>query len=141
MKNAKEIAVVLVVTILVGVSLVLCLNWWSGKIEWRYLEVVPPLEVYWSKFLYHPEAWNEIFKNVSSITEFWNATVPLGLAGRSIPQIAQIFGAKVYVNDPEYAACQIRVPKVSCQALNETLAHLGFYVKNASYVTVGFLFP
>jgi hypothetical protein len=132
MKKTK-IAIVLGLAILagvLGVCLVVYLNWSQVEIEWKYLEVLPPAEVYYSRFLNHSEAWNRVFGNVSTIKEFWNTTIPSSLSGKSIPQIAQMYGAEVYVNDPEYATCHIRVSKLNYQALNETLAHLGFYVRD-----------
>jgi hypothetical protein len=131
MNKTRKIAIVLgmaIFAVLLGASLVVYLNW--SLVEWKYLEVLPPTEVYYSRFLNHTEAWNRVFGNISTIKEFWNTTVPSSLAGKSIPQIAKMYGAEVYVNDPEYATCHIQVPKVNYQALNETLANLGFYVRD-----------
>jgi len=101
------------------------------KIKPVFLEVSPPLEVYHSEFLHHPEAWNEVFGNVSSIPRFWNSTVNSESAGRSVSEIAAMFEANVYVNDSEYAFCHISVPEESFQGLNRTLTELGFDVRNA----------
>ena len=58
----------------------------------KLVEVLPPEEVYWDRFLYQPEAWNRVFWNMSEAKGFWNATLPSGLAGKSIGEIAEMFG-------------------------------------------------
>ena len=90
------------------------------KIKPVFLEVSPPLEVYHSEFLHHPEAWNEVFGNVSSIPRFWNSTVNSESAGRSVSEIAAMLEANVYVNDPEYAFCHISVPEEFPRAKPDT---------------------
>jgi hypothetical protein len=96
-------------------------------------EIIANEKVYWSKFLYHPEAWNKVFENVSSIPEFWNATISSNLAEKSIPEVAAMFGANVFENNPEYAFCYISVPERNCQALNQTLREIGFMVQDIRY--------
>ena len=102
----------------------------SGGTTRKSIEVTPPVQVYDNKFLCHPEAWNSVFQNVSSIPEFWSATIPTSLAEKSIPEIAQMFGANVYANNAEYAYCYIAVPENNYGALNQTLTELGFDVKD-----------
>jgi hypothetical protein len=94
----------------------------------EYIELNPPDEVNASKFLYHSEAWNRVFQNVSSIPEFWNATIPSRLAGKSISAIAQMYFAEVYVNNAQYAYCHISVSSLFSQALNRTFRQMGFKV-------------
>lgn len=84
-------------------------------------------------FLHHPEAWNKVFMNVSSIPEFWNATIPDNLKGRSIPEIVSFYEGRVFFNNSEYAYCYVYVPKKFHQALNETLTQIGFLVYNIAY--------
>ncbi|MCJ7422857.1 hypothetical protein MUP01_01120 [Candidatus Bathyarchaeota archaeon] len=82
-----------------------------------------------SKFLHHPEAWNRVYENVSTIPEYWNATVPSYLADKSIPQVAALFLGKASGSNSEYAYCFISVPRITSQALNRTLTQLGFTIR------------
>jgi hypothetical protein len=84
-------------------------------------------------FLHHPEAWNKVFMNVSSIPEFWNATIPDDLRGRSIPEIVSFFKGRVFFNSSEFAYCYVYVPQRFHQALNQTLTQIGFLVYNIAY--------
>jgi hypothetical protein len=125
MKKAIKIAIVLVLAVLAVALPVLYFKVLSSKTRYILVEITPPFEIY-DKFEHHPEAWTEVFENVSSIPKFWNATVPSELAGKSIPKIAALYGANIGNNDPEYAYCYINVPEADHQSLNQTLTGLGF---------------
>jgi len=134
MVMTRKIVVVILAVLIVSivVSLLLYQNF-CRKVEYILIEVLPPETVY-ERFVYHAEAWEKVFENVSSVPEFWNATIPSNLADRSIPEIAAMFGGEVNVNDSEYAFCYISVPKKNCQALNQTLTGIGFTVEEVHYM-------
>jgi hypothetical protein len=134
MVMTRKIIVVILGVLIVSIviSLLLYRNF-HRKVEYILIEVLPPETVY-EKFVYHSEAWEKVFENVSSIPEFWNATIPSNLADRSIPEIAAMFGGEVNLNDSEYAFCYISVPKKNCQALNQTLTGIGFTVEEVHYM-------
>lgn len=80
---------------------------------------------------YQLEAWNRIYANVSTIPEYWNATVPSWMAGKSIPQVAAFFAGIIYDRSLTYPSCYIEVPELTSQALNRTLTQLGLVVWNS----------
>jgi hypothetical protein len=120
------ISVLIIVTVL-AVSIVK-LSWDNILRQRVYWKVTPPIEVSWTRFLNHPEAWTKVFNNVSSIPEFWNASVPARLSGKSIPGIVQTYLGDIFHNDAELACCYVSVPKITSQALNKTLTGLGLNV-------------
>ncbi len=132
MKKAIKIAIVLVLAVLAVALPVLYFKVLSSKTRYILVEVTPPFEIY-DKFLYHPEAWTEVFENVSSIPKFWNATVPSELAGKSIPKISAMYGAYIDYNDNDYACSEINVPEANLQSLNQTLTGLGFEFKEVIF--------
>jgi len=122
------------ILIILTASLLVLYHAFYEKVESISLEITPPETVY-EKFVYHSEAWAKVFENVSAIPEYWNATITPNLADKSIREVAAIFGANVYLNNLEYAFCYISVPKRNCQALNQTLAEIGFIIEEAHYLT------
>lgn len=130
--------VIVIAIVFVSLLATLCISYWvhlhdernSENAKERILvEVSPPFEVYDSEFLYHPESWNKVIQNVSTIPDFWNATIPENLQNKALSQIAQMFSAQVSHSDADYAYCYISVPKAKCQALNQTLMQIGFNVE------------
>lgn len=132
MKKASKIAIVSVLAVLAGTLLTLYLKV-PSKTRYILVEITPPVEAY-DRFEHHPEAWTEVFENVSLIPKFWNATVPSELAGKSIPQIAALYGANIDDNGSNYAYCYINVPETNHQSLNQTLTELGFDFRDAVYI-------
>jgi hypothetical protein len=129
----KIIIVLSTVLIILTVTFLLLYQVTHTKSESISLEVTPP-EIAYEKFVYHPEAWTKVFENISSIPEFWNATIPSNLANKSIPEIVAMFGGNVFGSYPEYAFCYISVPKKNCQALNQTLTEIGFTVEILTFM-------
>lgn len=113
MKKSNKFIVVLVLmfVILIIVISMFYLALFSGSSKRRSMQITPPEEVYDTRFFHHPEAWSSVFQNVSSISEYWSATIPKSLAEKSIPKIAQMFGANAYETNAEYAYCYIAVPE------------------------------
>ena len=101
--------------------------------EYDYVEVLPSKEVYFDRFLYNASAWNLVYENVSYMSKFLNVTIPETLAGKSIPEIAELFGGDVYVSNAEYACCHIKVLKRKSNALAETFKILGFDVQEVVF--------
>jgi len=99
--------------------------------EFDLVEVLPPKEVY-DRFLYNASAWNLVYENVSYMSKFLNVTIPETLAGKSILEIAEMFGGDVYANDAEYAYCYISVLKRKSNTLAETFKILGFDVREVN---------
>jgi len=132
-KNLIIIASVLIIAIVLVVS--------TTKLTWDYaitrrakLEVSPTLEVSETRFFNHPEAWTEVFNNVSSIPKYWNADIPAILGGRSMPNIVQMYFGEVFLNNADYAYCYISVHSFTSQFLNRTLTGIGLCVIDIVYV-------
>jgi hypothetical protein len=131
MKKADRIVIHPSTMLVILVSLMLFLNSSVNNQE-KLIVIYPPTEAN-DKFLYHPEAWNRIFNNVSAIVEFWNVSVPSRLEGECIPEVFQAYGARIDLNNPEYAYCYVYVKIRNCYGLNQTLTQLGFIVRNVCF--------
>jgi hypothetical protein len=131
MKKANRIVILLSTISVVLVSLLFFLSSNVNNQE-KLIVIYPPTEAN-DRFLYHPEAWNKIFNNVSTIVEFWNVEVPSYLAGESITEIIQAYGARIDLDNPEYAYCYVYVKIRNCNGLSQTLAQLGFIVRNVCF--------
>jgi hypothetical protein len=132
MKRRTIVLILATLIVFIGVSFFLYQSYY-GRAEYILIEVLPP-DIVYGKFENHPEAWDEVFENVSSVVEFWNATIPSNLANRSVPEIAAMFGGEINLSDSEYAFCYISVPENNCQALNQTLTGIGFKVEKVHYM-------
>ncbi len=97
-------------------------------LTYELFEINMNRKVHWNEPSYELEAWNKIYENVSAIPDYWNATVPSWMVGRSIPQVAAIFLGRIYNRNPKYPLCFIVVPELTSQYLNISFTELGLVV-------------